>query len=93
MKKYIIIAYDIRDNRRRKKVSDLLEGYGVRVNYSVFELYISKKELSIIKAEIYKHIEKEDDNILIYHVCKSCLDKSEKIGVFHDDEPPDVRMV
>ena len=26
-----IVAYDISSNRRRKKVSDILEGYGKRV--------------------------------------------------------------
>ena len=36
-----LITYDIEDDKRRKKISDLLEGYGVRVNYSVFEFYLS----------------------------------------------------
>jgi CRISPR-associated protein Cas2 len=39
-----IVAYDIPSNRRRKKVSDILEGYGRRVQYSVFELVLVKSK-------------------------------------------------
>ena len=31
-----VISYDIPDDKRRKKIADLLEGYGQRVQYSVF---------------------------------------------------------
>ena len=36
-KKFVVIAYDIVDDKHRTKISKLLEGYGERVNYSVFE--------------------------------------------------------
>ena len=49
-----LIVYDIEDDKRRKKISDLLEGYGVRVNYSVFEFYLSQKELNEIVSEAKK---------------------------------------
>ncbi|NET61636.1 MAG: CRISPR-associated endonuclease Cas2 [Symploca sp. SIO2E6] len=37
-----VVAYDIPDDKRCKKVSDLLEGYGKRVQYSVFECVLSQ---------------------------------------------------
>ena len=40
-----LITYDIEDDKRRKKISDLLEGYGVRVNYSVLNFTYHKKSL------------------------------------------------
>ena len=33
---FYVIAYDIPNDRRRQKIADLLEGYGKRVQYSVF---------------------------------------------------------
>ncbi|MGY4610889.1 CRISPR-associated endonuclease Cas2 [Thermostichus sp. MS-CIW-38] len=39
-----VITYDIPDNKRRKKVSDLLEGYGRRVQYSVFECRLEQHQ-------------------------------------------------
>jgi CRISPR-associated protein Cas2 len=44
-----VVTYDISIDKRRTKLSDLLEGYGVRVNYSVFEVELSeaKRENSL----------------------------------------------
>ncbi len=41
-----VIAYDIAEDRRRTQVSTLLEDYGVRVNYSVFECELSAAEFA-----------------------------------------------
>ena len=37
-----IITYDVQNDKRRKKISDELETFGTRVNYSVFECQINK---------------------------------------------------
>jgi CRISPR-associated protein Cas2 len=83
----VVIAYDIEDDKRRKKISELLEGYGIRVNYSVFEVKIKKNELKFLIEEL-KEITKRSDNIRFYHVCESCRRKSfelyEKHGIFED---------
>lgn len=41
-----IIAYDIANNKKRKKVANELEGLGYRVNKSVFECELSKTRLA-----------------------------------------------
>jgi CRISPR-associated protein Cas2 len=71
-----LICYDIEDNKRRKKISDLLEGYGSRVNYSVFEFYLSKKELNEIIKEAEKILDKKNDSFRVYRVCENCVRKS-----------------
>ena len=47
-----IVAYDIPSNRRRKKVSDILEGYGKRVQYSVFELVLAKSKYDEMRRRL-----------------------------------------
>ncbi len=37
-----IVTYDIANDKRRTKLSDLLGAYGDRVNYSVFEIELSE---------------------------------------------------
>ncbi|GAB6074422.1 CRISPR-associated endonuclease Cas2 [Nautilia lithotrophica] len=73
---YYVVAYDITDDKRRKKVSELLEGYGIRVNFSVFEMDVSVKELNTIKRELKKIVSKKYDSVRFYHICKSCESKS-----------------
>ncbi|HHP7244558.1 MAG TPA: CRISPR-associated endonuclease Cas2, partial [Elainellaceae cyanobacterium] len=36
----VLVVYDIANNRRRQKLSKLLEGYGRRVQESVFECFL-----------------------------------------------------
>lgn len=73
-----LIAYDIANNKKRKKLSDLLETYGVRVNYSVFECELNKTKLNKLLKEIKerKYYDKKTDSIRFYHICQNCIDKS-----------------
>ena len=38
-----VISYDIESDRTRRKLAKLLEGYGVRIQYSVFECNLTDK--------------------------------------------------
>ena len=73
-----IVAYDIANDKRRKKLSDLLEGYGVRVNYSVFELELTKtqKERLLYEIELQKLLDVKVDSLRFYHICQNCIPKS-----------------
>ena len=41
----VLVVYDIADDRRRGKLSDFLEGYGRRVQESVFECFIGLAQM------------------------------------------------
>lgn len=66
---YCLIIYDIFDNKRRTKMAKLLEGYGVRVQKSAFEFWISKSVLKSLLENIEK-IAEIDDNIRVYNLNK-----------------------
>lgn len=76
-----LVAYDIVQDKRRKKLADLLEGYGVRVQYSVYELEISKSKLQRLLFEIEKQelFDKEIDSIRFYHIHKNSVQSSFEI--------------
>jgi CRISPR-associated protein Cas2 len=77
----VVIVYDIVKNKNRKIVSDLLEGYGTRVNKSVFECrFKNEKERSALIAELKKEINPKRDSIRIYTVCQNCIAASEELG-------------
>jgi CRISPR-associated protein Cas2 len=79
---YYIITYDIQNSKRRKKLSELLQMYGVRVNYSVFELDITKNELKEIIDTIKtnKLIKKKIDSIRFYYLPLNSIEKSFEMG-------------
>ena len=37
---FILVTYDIKDDKKRNKVCNILKDYGNRVQYSVFECYL-----------------------------------------------------
>ena len=42
---FIVISYDIPADKRRTKLAQLLENYGQRVQYSVFECLLTGRQL------------------------------------------------
>lgn len=77
---FVIVCYDISKTKIRNKIIELLETYGVRVNYSVFECNLSKRQLTGLKEDCNKLIQPKTDRILIYVQCLNCLVKMEKLG-------------
>ena len=78
---YIVISYDIPDDRRRNRVAKLLKGFGARVQYSVFEAYLSPGKFSELKSRLKVEMEPQEDSILFYSLCENCLGKKERWGV------------
>ncbi|WP_323590777.1 CRISPR-associated endonuclease Cas2 [Aliarcobacter butzleri] len=71
-----LITYDIENNKRRKKVSDELEAYGYRVNFSVFECELNKTKMKNLVKKLEELIDKKKDSLRFYHVCENCIPKS-----------------
>ena len=81
---YYVVAYDISDDKRRRKVGEALEAFGKRVNYSVFEIQIkSKAQLRALEESLLKELKPKYDSLRFYHLCQNCVEKSWSLG----DEP------
>lgn len=75
-----LITYDIENDKKRKKVSDELETYGYRVNFSVFECELNQTKLKKLKSKLDELINKKTDSIRFYHICENCTPKSFELG-------------
>ncbi len=71
-----LITYDIENDKRRKKISDELEAFGYRVNYSVFECELNQTKLRKLKEKIEELVDIKYDSVRFYHICENCLSKS-----------------
>jgi len=87
MKQFIVVAYDIADDRRRRKISKLLEQYGLRCNESVFECILTESNILKMKKRMLKLVDEEVDSILYYYLCKSCVMNRESIGIRPSFQP------
>lgn len=90
---YIIISYDIADDRRRTKTANILEDYGDRVQYSVFECIIDQKLLDKMTNRLQKVINIEEDSIRIYKMCNECYNKITILGKGEISKNEDVYII
>lgn len=65
---FVLIIYDIVDNKRRVKFAKLLQGYGVRVQKSAFEAMLPIRKYEKLLSEIPRYINKKEDNIRVYKI-------------------------
>ncbi|RRD93721.1 CRISPR-associated endonuclease Cas2 [Clostridiales bacterium COT073_COT-073] len=70
-KVYVLVIYDITDNKRRTKFAKYLNGYGFRVQKSAFEAKIEMVLYRKLLKEITKYIDTEEDSVRIYKIIGS----------------------
>ncbi|MFA6847927.1 MAG: CRISPR-associated endonuclease Cas2 [Lachnospiraceae bacterium] len=83
---FILLTYDIDfesdgGRRRLSKVAKLCEGYGVRVQKSVFEMSIDISQLTKLKYELKNIIDTKADSIRIYKMGKTYKSDVTVIGI------------
>lgn len=78
-----VISYDISNDKRRRKVAQIMEGVGYRVQYSVFECDLNKKKLTQLKRRLQPLVNaKEMDSIRFYPLPADAAANIQVIG--HD---------
>lgn len=63
-----VVAYDTPSNRRRRKFSQLLEGYGLRVQWSVFECELRSEQLQRLRLRLERLIVPLEDSVRFWPV-------------------------
>ena len=78
---FIVVAYDIAQDRRRLKVMKMMQGYGEHVQESVFECDLKPAVYRKMAAQLKKLINLDQDNVRIYHLCPVDVDRIRQLGV------------
>ena len=67
----VLVTYDIADTEttgasRLRRIADVCEKYGQRVQFSVFECRLSKARLARLVGEVEDIIDRDRDSVLVY---------------------------
>ena len=89
----ILVVYDIPDNKRRRIVSKFLEGYGRRVQKSVFECFISLNEMGKLYEKVKMKVKSDEDNVRFYWISRDAVARTLTIGSSVPEEPPSVYII
>lgn len=81
----LVVAYDVDTSdkageKRLRKVAQLCERYGSRVQNSVFEVMLDPAQLVELKSGLQKIIDMKADSIRIYRIGSTYQNKIEVIG-------------
>ena len=75
-----VIAYDIPNDKRRTKVHKILLGYGKWTQYSLFECFLTRKQLLLLRSKLEEHLIAKEDSVRFYPMCANCVSKVETVG-------------
>lgn len=71
-----MVSYDICDPKRLRQVARALEGFGVRLQYSVFECPLDEMRLASLKAALHPLLKHDEDQVLFVSLGPSANDAS-----------------
>lgn len=92
-KLWYLVAYDIRDPQRLRRVAKHLKGYGERIQQSIFRCLLSNREVERLRWELMRYMTLEDD-LLIIGLCSSCISRLRKrMGDDWPEEPPSFGII
>lgn len=83
-----VVAYDVPNDRRRTKLHKMLCGFGARTQYSLFECFLTSRQLVQLRERANRLIDASEDSLRIYPLCDACLVRVESIGAAPPEDPP-----
>ncbi|MGF1500029.1 MAG: CRISPR-associated endonuclease Cas2 [Elainellaceae cyanobacterium] len=89
----VVVVYDIPNDKRRLKLSNFLEGYGRRVQKSVFECFLSLAEMKKLQASVRRRVKPEEDNVRFYWIAADAVPKTLTIGSPPPEPPPKAYII
>lgn len=60
-----LVAYDIREDRRLRNIAACIEGYGTRIQYSVFICDLSDREKILMRRDIETLMKVPEDSVMV----------------------------
>ena len=75
-----LVAYDIREAKRLRRVAQTCEDFGLRVEYSVFECDLDETRFARFWEKLLKIIDQDEDSLIAYRICGACVSKIKSCG-------------
>ncbi len=72
---FIVVVYDISNDRRRTRLHNALLDFGTPVQYSVFECWLTPAAIKKLQARVNKIIRPQKDHVRYYFLCAACVSR------------------
>ena len=96
---FVLVTYDVEDDRLRTRIADTLEGYGQRVQYSVFECRLSAAQYAELIDALERLLDRTSEeeasmvSIRCYRLCRNCTRRINILGAGSITQDPGYYLV
>jgi len=90
---FVVVSYDITDDKRRNRVAKTLIRFGDRVQESVFEMNVELDEFEQMMKQLKKRLDNKEDSVRIYKLCELCKPKTVILGYGSISEDPEIVII
>ena len=81
-----LVVYDTPSDARRRRVVKILDAYGDRVQFSVFEVFAEGAHLERVVVRLGKVLDEDEDRLRLYPACNRCA-RGVRTLAGHGSEP------
>jgi len=78
--RFWLACYDVRNDKRLRRVARIMQRYGNRIQKSVFECWLTEKTFAEMTGEVEKTMDKKNDSLRLYTLCEPCRNLCESQG-------------
>ena len=82
-----VVCYDIPNDKRRTRVHRVLCGYGAWTQFSLFECWLTRRQLLELRAKLGRQLSAQHDNLRLYPLCGACQGKVITLGSARPHDP------
>jgi len=75
-----VICYDIADDARRSRISNLLLDFGTRVQESVFVAHLDGELAARMRQRLDSAVDVDLDRVNVYELCGACAKREWVLG-------------
>ena len=79
-RRVIAVHFDIADDKRRRRLTRQLLGFGQRMLWSGFECLVRPRDMPRFRLAIAKPLDPATDRVRIYELCAACRTRIDGIG-------------
>jgi CRISPR-associated protein Cas2 len=77
---FVLVVYDIAEPKRIQRIAKIMEDYGDRVQYSVFEMEVDQATFGQMRRRTEKVLEEEEDGVKYFFLCERCAGCVDVVG-------------
>jgi len=77
---FVVVSYDVVEDKKRTQIAKVLKNYGERVQKSVFECRVDDQQFIRMKQSLEKIMDMNEDSVRFYFLCKGCIERIEISG-------------